>query len=334
MAAKKIKKRAAAGFNPYPMELSPVFREKIWAGRALSRIYSGARPYKTGEALFAPDTGGEGSVILNGAHKGRDFIQLVRRHGAAMLGRGMAAAHNGVFPVLVKVIDCGEKLSVQVHPDDKAAKKAGLKSGKTEFWYILGAEKKSWLLLGFKRRISSGEAAKLAEAGFITAVLKRCNTKKGEGYFVPAGTVHSLGPSNLVLEIQQNSDVTYRLYDWGREKSSPDRRPDIASAIGAVKAITAGRRIAAAKKKGTFIRSMASCEFFRVKEAVLKKGGVIQMDKTPPLMVFAAEAGASLLWQGGNMALKKGAVVFVPAAPGRFSIKSRTGTRLIITELR
>lgn len=193
--------------------------QRLWGGRKLETFYGKALPPEeaVGEAWLVADHASYESVVADGPYRGRTLNELVRAYRGALLGRLAAPTPFGRFPLLLKILDAREILSVQVHPDDACAKQLGEPdAGKTEMWYVLDAEPGSELICGL--------AADLTREGFATAVadgslarrLDRYPVQGGSALFVPAGIVHALGAGVLLAEIQQNSDLTYRLYDWGR----------------------------------------------------------------------------------------------------------------------
>jgi mannose-6-phosphate isomerase len=201
----------------YPLLLEPTLLTKVWGGRRLETVMGKtlptAEPY--GESWELHDT----SKIINGEYAGRTLGDLLKEFGASLIG-----AHNDPakgLPLLVKIIDASEWLSVQVHPnDEQAANLEGQPRGKTEGWIVLAAEKKdgkaAQLILGVKPGTSRDALAQAIRADTLKDLLVYADVDTGDVLYMPAGTVHALGPGLLIYEVQQSSDTTYRLYDWGR----------------------------------------------------------------------------------------------------------------------
>ena len=203
------------GLIAYPLLLEPQYDPKIWGGRRLDTVLGKALPgpQPIGESLES----GDDAVVSNGSLAGRTLRELVDLDGCGLLGEhGLAASQPfGDFPLLVKFIDASGVLSLQVHPDDEGARERG-KRGKTEAWYIVQAEPDSSLITGMSRIAMPDEVRSSIEDGSFEELLERHTVSGGECLVVAAGTVHAIGAGVLLYEVQQNCDLTYRLYDWGR----------------------------------------------------------------------------------------------------------------------
>ena len=206
-----------AGANMYPLLLGAVPRERIWGGRMLAQLMHKSLPgdARIGETWEA----WPGCTILQGKHAGKTLASLLETDAQAIEGR--AAAAGGPFPLLFKYLDARDHLSVQVHPDDAQAQTLeGETFGKTEAWYVLHAEPGSALIHGFRKSTSAEEFAAALKAGTLAELLAFVTVQAGDVVFLPAGTVHALGKGLVIAEIQQNSDLTYRLYDWDRRDAA------------------------------------------------------------------------------------------------------------------
>lgn len=203
-----------------PLAFERIFLEKVWGGRALERTPGIALPpdRPIGETWEVVDRSDQQSVVASGAQRGRSLEELVKAAGVALLGKA-ATNRKGRFPLLVKYIDASEHLSVQVHPDDEtAARIGGGAEGKTEAWYILDAEPGAKLWCGLKPEVDAdafGRAARAADPALVDMLVEH-EVKGGDCISVPGRTVHAIGAGITLLEVQQNSDTTYRIYDWGR----------------------------------------------------------------------------------------------------------------------
>lgn len=196
----------------YPLLMQPAFRHMVWGGEKLKALYQKPLPEnKIGESWEIACRDDLWSVVANGALKGQTLPEVFKKYGEAIIGR-----KPGKFPWLVKFIDASTPLSVQVHPDDSYAIPHGDVSGKTEMWYILQADPGAKLIVGFNRDTDRDEVIGAAKDGSIADMLNAVEVKAGDVFFIPPGTVHAIGAGIVILEIQQNSDATYRLYDWGR----------------------------------------------------------------------------------------------------------------------
>ncbi len=197
----------------YPLLLRALAKEKIWGGRNLERLLGKALP--PGAQIGETWEAWEGCVVENGMHQGRTLQSLLDEDAEGILGA--ARTHAPRFPLLFKFIDAQQDLSVQVHPDDARAQSLEQQSfGKTEAWFILGVEPDAKLILGFKRAVRSEEVVAGLKNKNLIDLLSFVPVQRGDVVFVPAGTVHAVGKGIVLAEIQENSDITYRLYDWDR----------------------------------------------------------------------------------------------------------------------
>lgn len=199
----------------YPLTFCPIFKERVWGGHNLERLYDKALPADVpiGESWEITDRPGDVSAITNGPLAGKDLRWLMENHAAELMGS--ARSHSGRFPLLIKIIDAQEVLSVQVHPP--AARAAALGGEpKTEMWLIAEAAPGAELYAGLKRGITRGEFERKLKTGMVAECIHRVPVRAGDAMFLPSGRVHALGAGVVLFEIQQNSDTTYRVFDWNR----------------------------------------------------------------------------------------------------------------------
>jgi mannose-6-phosphate isomerase len=200
----------------YPFTFQPIFKERIWGGRELERLYSKQLPPgKTiGESWEISDRPGDASVIASGPLAGKNLRWLMENHAVEVLGDAKPAA-AGRFPLLCKILDAREKLSLQVHPPaSKAAELHG--EPKTEMWFIADAAPDASLYVGLKRGVTRVEFEKKISNGSVADCFHRIPVRAGDAMFLPSGRVHAIGDGLVIFEIQQNSDTTYRVFDWNR----------------------------------------------------------------------------------------------------------------------
>jgi mannose-6-phosphate isomerase len=199
----------------YPLTFRPIFKERVWGGRALEQLYKKQLPPNTpiGESWEISDRLGDASVIANGPLVGKDLHWLMEHHAHELLGDAKSA--NGRFPLLIKILDAQDKLSLQVHPP--AHKATELKGEpKTEAWYIASAAPGAELYVGLKRGVTRAEFEQKIKTGAVAECFHRVPVKAGDTMFLPSGRVHAIGSGLVIFEIQQNSDTTYRVFDWNR----------------------------------------------------------------------------------------------------------------------
>lgn len=212
----------------YPLKFDNLFKERIWGGRNLQTYLDKPLPPgddPIGESWEISDHRSDSSVVANGVYKGRNLSQLREAFGADLVGQhGLELGRNQV-PLLIKFLDAQDVLSVQVHPDDDYANKnENGELGKTEMWYIIRAEPGAKIISGLKTGTTRESLQQAIDENRIEETLQEIEVKTGEVYFTPAGQVHAIGPGNLICEVQQNSDVTYRLYDWNRKDANGQSR--------------------------------------------------------------------------------------------------------------
>ncbi|MFW6146574.1 MAG: type I phosphomannose isomerase catalytic subunit [Planctomycetota bacterium] len=200
----------------YPYKMVPLLKEKIWGGRTLERLYHKPLPSDVaiGEAWELADLPEGASTVANGPLAGRALGDVVVAAGAALMGPAPLAA-EGRFPLLLKLLDAVENLSVQVHPDERAVREIPGAALKTECWYVLASDHGA-IYKGVKPGVTADDLRAAIEADDVADVLRRCEVRPGDFHYLPAGTVHALGAGVVVAEVQTPSDTTYRVSDWGR----------------------------------------------------------------------------------------------------------------------
>ncbi len=200
----------------YPLTFQPVFKERVWGGRTLQTLYQKNLPAKVpvGESWEISDRPGDESVIANGPLAGKNLRWLMEHHGGEVLGHAKPAADNR-FPLLCKILDARDRLSLQVHPPaSKAAALGG--EPKTEMWHITDAMPGAELYVGLKSDVTRAEFEKKIQSGEVAGCFHRIPVRSGDTMFLPSGRVHAIGAGLVIFEIQQNSDTTYRVFDWNR----------------------------------------------------------------------------------------------------------------------
>ncbi len=203
----------------------PIFKTTIWGGDRIP-AFKGVETEQIniGESWEISGVEGSESIVANGEDKGMTISQLIDKYGSDLLGERNYKKFGERFPLLIKFIDAHEDLSVQVHPNDELAHRRDLKSGKTEMWYVLEADKGARLATGFKEPVDPDSYRDLVETGEIMDVLNFNRIKPGDTFFIPAGRVHSIGKGSFVVEIQQTADITYRIYDFHRKDKDGNER--------------------------------------------------------------------------------------------------------------
>lgn len=201
----------------YPLKFKPILKEKLWGGHKLHfKSDSVLDDQKIGESWEVSGIHTNISIVDNGSLKGKSLKDLIHEFKSQLLGTAVFDKFGDEFPILIKFIEAKENLSVQLHPDDHLARKRHNSFGKTEMWYILETEKDARLITDFKHELKVDDYQHLLSKDQLESVLNSIPVQKGDAFFIKPGVVHAIGAGVLLAEIQQTSDITYRLYDWGR----------------------------------------------------------------------------------------------------------------------
>ena len=201
----------------YPIKFTPQSKYRIWGGNSLKTKYG--KPFKNdkiGESWEISSVPNSISRVSNGFLKGKGLDELIKTYKSRLVGEYIYKKHNIKFPILVKLIDAKDKLSIQTHPDDKTSKVKHSSTGKTEFWYIMDSKKNSQIVLGFKKGITKKIYKKHVLKGTIDQIVEYKSINSGDCYLINPGQIHAIGKGIILAEIQQTSDVTYRIYDYDR----------------------------------------------------------------------------------------------------------------------
>ncbi len=314
------KKHALDEIPLYPLRFEPIYQYRLWGGRRLADLLSAPLPGDgpIGEAWLLSDREDHPSRVANGPFKGQSIGQLLHQWPEQLLGK--LAGHFHRFPLLLKFIDVNDMLSVQVHPSDRQTQyiPAG-ETGKTEAWVVLEAGTKSRIYAGLKPATTTDTLQQALANGTVADYLASFTPKPGDGIFIPAGTVHSLG-NVVVFEVQENSDVTFRLYDWNHVDARTGKpRPlqvdqamaciDLAQGtIGPV--VPMVDEVKSVSREGLF-----DCEHFALWRFCAESPFGVGAEKTPRVLVCLVGNG-KVVHDGSDYAIGKGDVLLLPAVVG------------------
>lgn len=295
-------------------ELKPVTKHIIWGGERLSRDYGmGENGEKIAEAWELTCRGDGDNEIISGKYTGRLLSEFVRENPQA-LGTKQKGDR---FPLLIKLIDAEADLSIQVHPDDEYALSHTDDMGKTEMWYIVDAKPGAKLIYGLKRKYTRDELKTAIAAGTLESLMNYVEVKSGETYFIPSGLVHAIGAGILIAEIQQNSNITYRVYDYNRRQ--PDgslRQLHIELALDVIERFDP--EAVKVEKTGDVI---ASCKYFEVRAIALDGEKTVCAGEESFLHLMITDGECEIICAGEKISTKKGGSVFVAAASGNVTLK-------------
>lgn len=210
----------------YPLKFQPLLKSTIWGGEKIIPFKSlDLQQEKVGESWEISGVPGDESVVANGADAGKNLQQMMDEYKGALVGEENYKRFNGQFPLLIKFIDAQDDLSIQVHPDDELAEKRHNSRGKTEMWYVIdNAEGKAHLRSGLSQQITPEQYAAMIADNTITDALKEYAVQPGDVYYLPAGRIHSIGAGCFIAEIQETSNITYRIYDFNRKDKNGNTR--------------------------------------------------------------------------------------------------------------
>ena len=205
----------------YPLQFIPILKEKIWGGQKLNTLLNKASTQDNiGESWELSAVEGSESIIANGVYKGESIVDLIKQFPEAILGKSIYFSFGATFPLLFKFIDAKEDLSIQVHPDNKLSLARHNCLGKTEMWYVMQADNNAELLVGFNKKTDRQTYINALEKKDLIPLLNQVKVNKGDVFFLETGTVHAIRAGVFLAEIQQSSDITYRLYDWNRKDAN------------------------------------------------------------------------------------------------------------------
>ncbi|MBM3188715.1 MAG: class I mannose-6-phosphate isomerase [Chloroflexi bacterium] len=323
----------------YPLTFEPVFRDYIWGGRRLETLYERALP--PGVVAESWEISGHPNAptsVTDEHWRGKTLPQVMAELGTELVGRrSRKALDRGLFPLLIKLLDANRDLSVQVHPDDELASQIeGARLGKTEMWYVLHAEPGAELIYGLACGVTKSSFKQALAEGEVETQLHRLPIAAGDAIFVPAGTVHALLAGAIVVEVQQNSDTTYRVYDWGRTGANGEPRElHIDKALRAIDwARIAPQKAASvplAAEEGMGRSLLVSCPQFAVER--FEMGAQAQhrgcCDGSTFEIWGCLQGAVSLRWQGGSMRLDAVGFSLLPAALGGYALSAEKPTTLL-----
>jgi mannose-6-phosphate isomerase len=322
----------------YPFVFQPIFKDRIWGGRELERLYAKKIPagQSTGESWEISDRPGDASVIANGPLAGKNLRWLMEHHAVEILG-GAKPAAAGRFPLLCKILDAREKLSLQVHPP--ASKAAELKGEpKTEMWFIADAAPGASLYVGLKRGVTRAEFEKKIADGSVADCFHRIPVKAGDTMFLPSGRVHAIGDGLVIFEIQQNSDTTYRVFDWNRVGlDGQPRELHVAQSLASIDFNDFEPELVETKflnGPNFKFRDLVRDPLFNVHEMTVETAEFMLLGKQQ-MGIIALVKGAAEVFDGdGNISvgLQPGQFCLIPACLKNVEIKTQPQTTFLCVE--
>ncbi|MCG1036322.1 type I phosphomannose isomerase catalytic subunit [Polaribacter sargassicola] len=314
------------------LKFTPILKDKIWGGEKLIKVLNkDSDRTDIGESWELSDVKGDTSIVSNGDLKGKDLKELISEYKAELMGEKIYNHFGEKFPLLIKFIDAKEALSIQLHPHDDLAKERHNSFGKTEMWYVMQADEKSNLIVGFQKEVTSKEYLEHLENKTLLDILNVDEVKKGDVYFIPTGRVHAIGAGVMLAEIQQTSDITYRIYDWDRP--NPDgtyRELHTEEAIDAIDYSAQDSYKTVYSKEQNTSSEIVSCPYFTTN--VLPIEGELSInhsDKDSFVIYMCVEGNVEFQYQDQTEKLKTGETILVPACIKDIKIISKEKSELL-----
>ncbi len=303
--------------NLSPVKLLPAFKDYLWGGNKLKSVYNKETDLEIVAESWELSAHKDGeSVIANGEYKGKTLTEYINLSGHSVLGTN--ATKFAYFPILIKFIDAKDNLSVQVHPADSYALKNEGEYGKTEMWYILDCEDGAYLYYGFKKDVTKQEYEEAIKNNTLTDILNAVPVHKGDVFFIPSGTVHAIGAGIMICEIQQNSNTTYRVYDYGRRDKNGNTRPlHIDKAID-VSNLSKSPNLAPVSLGNDV--TLASCNYFTVRKLTVKDNMEISIDNSSFHSLIAVEGSGTITLDKTTINFNKGDSIFIPAQNNKYTV--------------
>jgi len=318
----------------YPIKFEPILKEKIWGGEKLAKLFNKKSDKKNiGESWEISGVNRNVSVVANGKLKGESLENLIVIYRDALVGKKVFQEFSYEFPLLIKFIDAKEALSIQLHPDDALAKERHNSFGKTEMWYVMQADEKSKLIVGFKKDSNRDEYLKHLHNKSLLEILNVDIVKEGDVYFIPTGRVHAIGAGVLLAEIQQTSDITYRIYDWDRvDDRGHHRKLHTTNALTAINFKAQENYNTDYETELNKTSNIIDCQYFTTNFIAINKQ--LKMDHTAKdsFVIYMCVYGNVTFHYGeenDSETLTKGETLLIPAMLKEFSISSENDAKLL-----
>lgn len=317
----------------YPLLFKTIFKDKIWGGGKIKTILGkDFSPLPNcGETWEISGVEGNISVVREGEWAGRDLVSLINEYKEKLVGGKVYKQFGNEFPLLIKFIDANDDLSIQVHPDDKLAKERHNSFGKTEMWYILQADKGARLNAGFNKQIDEATYLKHLNNNTLEEILNFETVEAGDVFFLPAGRVHYIGKGVCLAEIQQTSDITYRIYDFDRIDDKGNKRDlHTDQALAAIDYKFYGEYKTGYTSRKNEASSLVSCPYFTTNILLLENPVQRNYDQLDSFVIYICAEGEVVLNYGkASMKIKKGDSVLLPAVFKTVMLEPKGNTKIL-----
>ncbi|TLP74013.1 type I phosphomannose isomerase catalytic subunit [Maribacter sp. ACAM166] len=315
----------------YPLKFKPILKERLWGGTKLKEVLG--KPIEsdiTGESWELSTVKGDISIIANGSLEGQSLQSLIDSNAEELLGKSVVERFGKEFPILIKFIDAKQDLSIQLHPNDKLAKERHDSFGKTEMWYIMDADPKAELIVGFNKNVSKEEYAESIEKDTLLDLLNYEQVKEGDTFFINTGKIHAICAGVMLAEIQQTSDVTYRVFDFNRkDKDGNLRELHTALALDAVDYDKKDDFKVAYRQDLNKISTMVDCPYFKTNFIQLTENVELDTTERDSFTIFMCVGGEAIIkTPKGEVSIRKGETALIPASMEKIELQS-TGAKLL-----
>lgn len=319
----------------YPLKFTPILKERLWGGTKLNTVLGKdtGNASDIGESWELSGVPGDVSVVSNGFLAGNSLNELVEIYMSELVGDKVFEKYGSEFPLLIKFIDANDVLSIQVHPDDALARQRHNSFGKTEMWYVMQADKGASLISGFTKDTSKDEYLKALESKKLDTLLASHEVESGDVFFIPAGRVHAIGKGILLAEIQQTSDVTYRIYDFDRRDAKGNSRElHTANALDAIDFSGGKDYKTSYEAKENDVATIVESPYFVTSLIDLRahelRKDIYNFDSFVILMCMEGSADI-IYYHDQKESVKKGETILIPADLKEFSIKAENHCKLL-----
>lgn len=318
----------------YPIKFKTIFKEKIWGGQKIKTVLGKdiGSLANCGETWEISGVEGNESIVAEGLLKGRSLSEIIHLFKGELVGDHVYKQFGKEFPLLIKFIDANDDLSIQVHPNDELAKKRHNTFGKSEMWYVFQADVGSKLIDGFKGPISKEEYLLAFKKGKVLDVLNQVEVNEGDAFYLPAGRVHTIGKGVCIAEIQQTSDITYRIYDFDRKDQDGNKRElHVDESLDAIDYSYQEEVKIDYEEKINHPSQLVSCDYFETNKLVLTEGITRDYQHTSFTIYICFDGESVINTELGAITLTKGEVVLIPAVIKKISITPSTSCSLLET---
>ena len=308
----------------YPLTFTPILKDRIWGGTKLkSYLNKSIVSETTGESWEISTVPGDISVVASGVFEGKNINEIIDLHPTEILGKSVIARFGKQFPLLFKFIDAKEDLSIQLHPNDELAKERHNSFGKTEMWYVMQADEAARLVVGFKNDSNSKEyLEKLADKKLVS-LLNEYPVKKGDVFFLETGTIHAIGAGVVLAEIQQTSDITYRIYDWDRvDANGNGRELHTELALEAINYNTTNSKIEYSEEPNQSTK-VVDCPYFKTNIIALQDRFIWKKSNDAFTVFMCTNGQFELVLNGEIMRYQMGDTILIPAIIDHLTLKGK-----------